>query len=102
MLLTVTQAIRYGETRGLGGSVRLAIQVASGRLGQKIERAEFWRTVLLFFVNHPEMGRIGWVTGKSSFVVKLSVDAASRVSQHGAIMSEMQNQFSLTRLLVCS
>ena len=79
MLLNVTPAIRYGETRGLGGSVKLAIQVASGRLGKKIERAEFWRTVLLFFVNHPEMGRIGWVSGKSPFVVKLPVDATAPI-----------------------
>jgi hypothetical protein len=52
---SLSQALRYGETRGLGGSEGLAREVASGRLGQKIERPEFWRTVLIFFVVHPEM-----------------------------------------------
>jgi hypothetical protein len=33
----------------------LAREVAVGRLGQRIERPEFWRTVIAFFVAHPEM-----------------------------------------------
>ncbi len=52
---SVFQALRYGETRGLGGSEELAREVAIGRLGQRIERPDFWRTVLAFFVAHPEM-----------------------------------------------
>jgi hypothetical protein len=50
------QALRYGETRGLGGDEKLAREVANGRLGQVIERSDFWKTVLQFFVAHPQMG----------------------------------------------
>jgi hypothetical protein len=52
---TVSQALRYGETRGMGGSEELAREIVTGRLGRKIENADFWRTVLWFFVTHPEM-----------------------------------------------
>jgi hypothetical protein len=52
---TVSQALRYGETRGMGGSEHLAREVAMGRLGQKIEHPEFWVTTLSFFIAHPEM-----------------------------------------------
>jgi hypothetical protein len=52
---SVLQALRYGEARGLGGSEKLAREVATGRLGQRIKRADFWRTVLMFLVAHPEM-----------------------------------------------
>lgn len=52
---SVPQALRYGETRGIGGGEKLAREIAVGRLGQTIERWDFWRTVLRFLVNHPEM-----------------------------------------------
>ena len=52
---SVSQALRYGEMRGMGGSERLAREIAVGRLGQRIERPVFWRTVLRFLVDHPEM-----------------------------------------------
>jgi hypothetical protein len=52
---TATQALRFGETRGLGGSNDLAREIASGRLGRSIEHSEFWRTVLNFFVTHPDL-----------------------------------------------
>jgi hypothetical protein len=52
---TVIQALRYGEVRGLGGSEGLAREVAIGKLGQQVQHANFWRTVLCFFVMHPEM-----------------------------------------------
>ena len=48
-------ALRYGETRGLGGSEELGCEIDIGSLGQRIEHADFWRTVLSFFVAHPEM-----------------------------------------------
>jgi hypothetical protein len=51
---TVSHALRYGETRGLGGSEGLACEVAIGRLGRNVEHPAFWRTVLGFFVAHPE------------------------------------------------
>jgi hypothetical protein len=52
---TVLQALRFGETRGLGGTKALAGEIALGRLGRKIEQAEFWRSVLSFFVQHPDV-----------------------------------------------
>jgi len=52
---SVSQALRYGETRGMGGGERLAREIAVGRLGQRIERPDFWRTVIRFFVAHSEM-----------------------------------------------
>src|SRR5689334_2332863 len=52
---SVTQALRYGETRGIGGSEKLAREIAVGKLGQKLEPPDFWRSVLRFFVAHPEM-----------------------------------------------
>ena len=51
---SVSRALRYGETRGLGGGEALAREIVAGRLGQKIEHPEFWRTVLWFFLAHPE------------------------------------------------
>ena len=51
----VPQALRYGEIRGLGGNEKLAREIVMGRLGRTIEHPEFWRTVLWFFVRHPEM-----------------------------------------------
>jgi hypothetical protein len=52
---SVFQALRYGETRGMGGSDKLAREIAAGPLGQKIERPDFWRAVLNFFVVNPAM-----------------------------------------------
>lgn len=54
---TATQALRYGETRGIGGSEELAREIAIGRLGMKIEHPEFWRTILNFLAGHPEAER---------------------------------------------
>ena len=52
---TASQALRFGEMRGLGGSVGLAREIANGRLGRSLEHPEFWRTVLIFLVAHPEL-----------------------------------------------
>lgn len=52
---SVTQSLRYGEVRGLGGTETLAREVVLGKLGQCIEHGEFWRAVLCFFALHPEM-----------------------------------------------
>jgi hypothetical protein len=52
---SVNQALRYGEVRGLGGTEALAREIVAGKLGRRIEQAEFWRTVLWFFVTNPEM-----------------------------------------------
>jgi hypothetical protein len=50
---TAYQALRYGEVKALGGGETLAREIALGRLGQRIEHSEFWRTVLVFLVSHP-------------------------------------------------
>ncbi|HEX7862895.1 MAG TPA: hypothetical protein VF773_21360 [Verrucomicrobiae bacterium] len=52
---TVLQALRYGEVRGLGGGEMLARAVAESALGKVAEHGEFWRSVIAFIVNHPEL-----------------------------------------------
>jgi len=52
--LTVEQALRWGQVRGLGGSKALAMTVAATRLGRSFEAEDFWVSVVQFFVNHPE------------------------------------------------
>ena len=54
---SVEQALRWGQVRGLGGSERLAETVVATRLGRSFESEEFWSTVVLFLVNHPELDR---------------------------------------------
>src|SRR5439155_10581945 len=39
---TVTQALRYGETVGVGGSVKLAREVEDSKLGIRDEYFQFW------------------------------------------------------------
>ena len=52
---TVAQALRYGETRGLGGRGELAREVASGWLGRRIDHSDFWRSVILFLAANSEI-----------------------------------------------
>ena len=52
---TVAQALRYGETRGLGGSERLAREIIRGRLGQNTRHPAFWRTVIALFVRQGDL-----------------------------------------------
>src|SRR6185312_16644857 len=42
--------------RGLGDSKELARAIIATRLGRTFEHEDFWRTVVHFFVNHPELG----------------------------------------------
>lgn len=54
--LSVPQALRWGQVRGLGGGERLARAVVGSRIGVPRNLAEqeaFWLTVVQFFVNHP-------------------------------------------------
>jgi hypothetical protein len=81
--LTALQALRYGETLALGGSVKLAREIAASRLGQKIERSAFWRAVLLFFVNHPEMDS-NWVAPIIDFIQANKFAGEPIVTAHGA------------------
>lgn len=79
---TALQALRYGETLALGGSIKLAREVATSRLGQKIEHSAFWRTVLLFFVNHPELG-LNWVVPILDFIQAIKFAGEPIVTAHG-------------------
>jgi hypothetical protein len=53
--LTVTEALRWAQVTGLGGSPALAAAVLATRLGQEIGNESFWETVVRFFVNAPEL-----------------------------------------------
>jgi PcfJ-like protein len=53
--LTVEAALRWGQVRGLGGTKELAHAVVATRLGSSFESEDFWRTVIHFLVNHPEL-----------------------------------------------
>jgi hypothetical protein len=48
-------ALRWGQVRGLGGSTELARAIVATRLGRAFEHEDFWRTVVHFFVNHPDL-----------------------------------------------
>ncbi|HWF20463.1 MAG TPA: PcfJ domain-containing protein [Verrucomicrobiae bacterium] len=51
---SVFQALRHGEIKGIGLHDSCARELVKGRLGQSMEHPEFWRTVLWFFMAHPE------------------------------------------------
>ena len=80
---TVFQALRYGEIRGLGGSEKLAREIAIGRLGRTIEHPEFWRTVLWFFVMHPEM-QVEHANPVVDFVQENKFGGEAVMTEHGA------------------
>ena len=50
---TVDQALRWGQTLGLGGNFRLAEAIAATRLAEHFEHDDFWITVIRFFVENP-------------------------------------------------
>ena len=52
---SVDMALRWGQVLGLGGSKALAKAIVATRLGRTFEYEDFWRTVIHFFVNHPEL-----------------------------------------------
>lgn len=52
---TVEAALRWGQVRGLGGSKALAHAIAASRLASSFEADDFWRTVVHFLANHPEL-----------------------------------------------
>jgi hypothetical protein len=53
--LSVEEALRWGQVRGLGGSEPLARAVAATRLGRSFDDEDFWSTVVRFLVDHPEL-----------------------------------------------
>lgn len=50
---SLTQAFRYGQVLGQGGSEGLMRAILETRLGQSFEHEDFWHTVVLFLVNSP-------------------------------------------------
>ncbi|MCP4137875.1 MAG: hypothetical protein GY754_43335 [bacterium] len=52
---TVEEAMRYSQVLAFGGTKTLAKAVLAARLGRDIENDDFWRTVIHFFINSPEL-----------------------------------------------
>lgn len=53
--LSVTEAVRWGQVRGLGGGRSLAEAVARSRLGNAFEHEEYWAGVIRFLACTPEI-----------------------------------------------
>jgi hypothetical protein len=51
--ITVYQALRWGQIRGLGGDERLARAVLGTRIGDRFGHEDFWITVLRWLIAHP-------------------------------------------------
>lgn len=49
--LNMNIAIRYAQIRGLGGDKELANIIAGSRLGNDFSNDDFWRSVIIFFIN---------------------------------------------------
>jgi hypothetical protein len=49
---TITQALRWGQVRGLGGDERLANVLLATRLGETLENDDFWLTVVRWLIRH--------------------------------------------------
>jgi hypothetical protein len=81
---SVIQALRYGEVRGLGSTEALAREVVIGKLGQSIEHADFWRTVLCFFALHPEMD-LAHVNPIIDFIHYSRFAGEEVLTEHGAV-----------------
>lgn len=64
---TVTEALRFGQVRGLGGDVQLAQAVSATRLGRGFEHDPFWRTVIQFLVRF-KICDVGEVTAIVDYV----------------------------------
>lgn len=52
---SVEQAIRFGQIKAYGGSVRLCSAVIESRLGTDFSNDEFWQSVIRFFIRNPDM-----------------------------------------------
>ena len=51
---TVPEALRFSEVLGLGGEAALARRLARTRLGRNLSNPDFWRSVLRYFIAHPD------------------------------------------------
>ena len=49
--------LRWAEVHGLGGDRRLTQALLVTQIGETFEHHEFWRTVLMFFINNPLFDR---------------------------------------------
>jgi hypothetical protein len=60
MGLTVRQALRWGQVRGMGGGDRLARAVAASVLGRDSSNEPFWASVIDWLIKHPiEPAQVG-------------------------------------------
>ncbi|MEM9826612.1 MAG: hypothetical protein AAF958_08485 [Planctomycetota bacterium] len=53
--LTISQAIRWAEARGMGADDRLTAEIVASRLGEHLGAPEFWSTVMAWFIQHPQI-----------------------------------------------
>lgn len=53
--LTISQAIRWGQVRGMGGNERLAGEIVGSRMKNFLPDEAFWKIVLHFFKNNPTL-----------------------------------------------
>ena len=53
--LTIAQAIRWGQVRGMGGNETLAGEIFGSRMRNFLPDEPFWTTVLHFFKNNPAL-----------------------------------------------
>lgn len=79
---TVTEALRYGQVRGLGGVPELARSVAATRLGRGFEHDEFWRTVIQWF-DRMGLRAVGDVTAVVDYVHEQRFGTQVLVDEHG-------------------
>lgn len=55
--ISVEQAIRWGEVKGMGGDDDLAHAVVQSRLAIDFQNYKFWNVVLQWLIRHPEVDR---------------------------------------------
>ncbi len=53
--LSVDQAIRWCQVRGLGGDISLANSLVKTQLGASFRDERYWQTVILFLVQHSQL-----------------------------------------------
>ena len=53
--LSATEALRWGQTLGFGGSPQLARTVINSRIGHIFDHEDFWHTVVQFLARHPRL-----------------------------------------------
>jgi hypothetical protein len=80
--LTVSEALRFGQVRGLGGTNRLATAIVATRLGSAFAHDDFWRTFVLFCVRH-RVDDAGRVTAMVDFVHEHRHGAGVVVDERG-------------------